>query len=116
MWPLSTETFTPMRQAAQILQQISQFHPVDGQWLSLDELLVELWSLGTPPLDSLSVLFGVFERFPDDDGAGVFWSIVHGIESLPYDYAALLAESYRRRPSEMAQIMLARLAKSVAAR
>lgn len=105
-----------MRQAAQVLHDIRQFHPVDGQWLALDDLLGELWSLGTPPLESLSVLFGVFERFPDDDGAGVLWSIVHGIESLPYAYNALLTESYRRCPSEMAEIMLARLAKSAAAR
>lgn len=105
-----------MRQAAQVLHDINQFHPVDGQWLPFDDLLKELWSLGTPPLESLSVLFGVFERFPDDDGAGVLWSIVHGIESLPYEYDALLAESYRRCPSEMAQIMLTRLAKSEEAR
>jgi hypothetical protein len=105
-----------MRQAAQVLHDINQFHPVDGQWLALDALLGELWSLGTPPPESLSVLIGVFERFPDDDGAGVFWSIVHGIENLPYAYDALLTESYRRCPSEMAEIMLARLSKSVAAR
>ncbi|WP_133858903.1 hypothetical protein [Comamonas sp. JUb58] len=106
-----------MRQAAQVLHDIDQFHPVDGHWLALDDLLGELWSLGTPPPESLPVLFGVFERFPDDDGAlGVLWSIVHGIESLPYAYDALLTESYRRCPSKMAEIMLARLAKSVAAR
>lgn len=26
-------------------------------------------------------LLGVFERFPEDDGFGVFWSIVHCLEA-----------------------------------
>ena len=105
----------PIRRAAQVLHDIDQFQPKDGQWLSLDELLAELWTLGVLPIESLSVLFGVFERFPYDDGAGVLWSIVHGVEGLPYDYEPLLTESYRRSPSEMAKIMLTRLAKSKAA-
>jgi hypothetical protein len=51
----------------------------------------------------------VFERFPDEDGAGVFWSIVHGIESLDVDYEQTLRASLARRPSRMGQIMLRRL-------
>lgn len=99
-----------MRPTKEILQDIAQFHPVDGLWLPLDHLLSELWSVGQPPSESLSVLFGVFERFPEDDGAGVFWTIVHCIEGLPYDYEPLLRESYSRVPSEMANVMLIRLA------
>lgn len=59
--------------------------------------------------EHLPVIFGVFERFPAEDGAGVLWSIVHGIESLPLDYEPALRESYRRMPSEMAEIMVVRL-------
>lgn len=99
-----------MRQFSEILQEIERFRPIDGIWLPLDRLLDELWSDGIPPLESLPVLFGVFERFRDDDGGGVLWSIVHGIESLPYDYTVLLRESHDRVPSEMARIMLIRLA------
>lgn len=89
---------------------------MEDLWLPLDDLLAELWSLGTPPQESISVLFGVFERFPDSDGSGVLWSILHGAESLPYDYESLINESYERVPSEMAEIMLYRLAKRKNAR
>jgi hypothetical protein len=78
-------------------------------WLPLDQLLDELWSAGLVTPEQLPVLLGVFEQFPTEDGAGVLWSIVHGIESLPFDYEPALRESYRRVPSEMAEIMLVRL-------
>jgi hypothetical protein len=61
---------------------------------------------------ALPVLFGVFERFPDTDGAGVLWSIVHGVESLGCDYEQPLRESLGRSGSEMAEIMLDRLERS----
>ena len=101
-----------MRQPAEILHDIAHFRPVDGVWLPLDRLLDELWCAGLPGSECLPVLFGVFERFPRDDGAGVLWSIVHGVESLPYDYEQLLRESNDRSPSEMAEVMLDRLANS----
>ena len=50
----------------------------------------------------------VFERFPLDDGAGVAWSIVHGLESLP-GYEPHLVDSLRRRPSELGVVMLNRM-------
>jgi hypothetical protein len=78
-------------------------------WLPLDHLLEELWGAGPITPQHLAVLFGVFERFPTEDGAGVLWSIVHGVESLPLDYEPSLRESWRRVPSQMAEIMLVRL-------
>jgi hypothetical protein len=101
-----------MRQVAEILRDIEQFRPVDGVWLPLDRLLGELWRADSPGPECLSVLFGVFERFPRDDGAGVLWSIVHGVEGLPFDYEQQLEESNERVPSDMAQVMLTRLANS----
>ena len=54
----------------------------------------------------------VFERYPDEDGAGVFWSIVHGLEALP-GYEPFLVESYSKRaPSEFGVIMLGRILNS----
>ena len=100
-----------IRQLDEILLDIARFQPTDDLWLPLDQLLSELWSIGTPPFESLPVLFGVFERFPNSDGAGVLWSIVHGVESLPYDYDLPLRESHKRVASEMAETMLVRLAK-----
>jgi hypothetical protein len=100
------------RPAFEVLRDIASFVPVGGAWRPLDDLLDELWASGTPPKGALAILFGVFERFPTEDGAGVFWSIVHGVEALPYGYADELEASHRRIPSEMAGIMLARFARS----
>lgn len=97
-----------MRDPAQILRDISAFDPVGDEWLPLDDLLGELWSSGVRA-EHLPTLFGVFERYPEDDGAGVLWSVVHGVESLPFDYEPALKESMNRRPSLMGEIMLKRL-------
>ena len=94
-----------------VLKDIQDFSPVDGNWLQLDALLDELWSGGVAT-GSLPILFGVFERFPEDDGAGVLWSIVHGIESLDVDYEPALRQSLDRRASLMGNIMLERLVKT----
>ncbi|MCG2602310.1 hypothetical protein [Achromobacter insuavis] len=97
-----------MRTENEIAADIMRFSPVDGNWLELERLLDELWRAG-PSAASLGALFGVFERFPDEDGAGVFWSIVHGLEHLDIPHEAALRESLARRQSEMGEIMLHRL-------
>ena len=96
---------------AQLLEAIARFRPVDGEWRPLDILLIELLT-HAPRRQCLPVLFGVFESFPDDDGAGVLWTIVHGVESMPFDYEPELLDSLERAPSMMAQIMHERLEKS----
>lgn len=99
------------RPVFQVLKDIEEFSPMDGNWLPLESLLDELWALGVAS-GSLPILFRVFERFPQDDGAGVLWSIVHGVESLPLDYEPALRESLQRRHSLMGEIMLERVLKS----
>lgn len=99
------------RLAEVILQDISSFEPISGSWLRLDDLLAELWHIGVQP-SAMPTLFKVFERFPNDDGAGVLWSIVHGIENLDLPYETELLASLTRQPSEMGKIMLDRLNKS----
>jgi hypothetical protein len=91
-----------------VLRDIQEFSPVEGNWRRLDELLDELWSAGATE-GSLPILFGVFERFPQEDGAGVLWSIVHGVESLSFDYDPALRQSLQRTPSFMGKVMLQRL-------
>lgn len=98
------------RTVQQVLDAIETFSPKDGKWLALDQLLDELWQLGVTH-DAIPVLLGVFERFPDDDGAGVLWSIVHGLESME-GYESELHASAARAPSIMGKIMLKRLEKS----
>ena len=70
-----------------------------------------MWELGVDEAQ-LRTLFEVFERFPDEDGAGVLWSIVHGIERLSIDYEDELNRSMSRRPSLMEDIMKQRLENS----
>jgi hypothetical protein len=97
-----------------ILLEIDCFTPdPPGHWLGLQALLDELWQ-SRASASSLPTLFRVFERFPDEDGSGVFWSILHGIESMDVDYEALLRESLSRQSSELGRIMLRRLEKSKA--
>lgn len=93
---------------AEILSTIGSFAPVDGYWRPLDDLLAQLWGAGVSA-ECLPVLFGVFERYPDEDGAGVLWSILHGVEALDISYEQPLRDSLARQPSFMGQIMLDRL-------
>jgi len=96
----------------QILQDIDSFEPTpNGNWLDLERLLAELWQTEISQ-ESLSTLFRVFERFPDEDGAGVFWSIVHGVEATDLNYGAALRLSLERRSSEFGELMMNRLNKS----
>ncbi|WP_417316132.1 hypothetical protein [Cycloclasticus pugetii] len=97
-----------MRSSAQILEDISTSQLIEDEWLPLEDLLEELWMSGVSE-KFLPILFGVFERYPEDDGAGVLWSILHGVEGLPFDYEPILKESMSKKPSFMGEIMLKRL-------
>ena len=70
------------RPTAEILKDIEAFRPTDGIWLPLDPLLFELWDAGVTASD-LPALFAVFERFPEDDGAGVLAAIETRVDSRP---------------------------------
>lgn len=54
-----------------------------------------------------SLLLGIFERFPDDDGF-IFWSIVHMLEDMT-GYEPALVESVLRKPVEFNIVMINRL-------
>ena len=56
----------------------------------------------------IDALLRVFERFPDKDGYGIFWSIVHSLEGLP-GYEEKLIESVGRQPSEFSLLMVNRM-------
>jgi len=96
-----------MRQVAEILKDIDRFTPEDDNWINLDYLLDELWATDEPKLGIVNML-KVLERFPDEDGGGVLWSIVHGLEHLN-DYEQKLLDSLYRTPSEMGVIMIRRI-------
>jgi hypothetical protein len=94
----------------QILKSIEDFEPLEGNWLGLDSLLDELFQTGSASL-GIDAMFRVFERFPTEDGAGVFWSILHGLESLS-GYEVRLVESVRKSPAEFSLLMVNRLLNS----
>ena len=53
-------------------------------------------------------LLGVFERFPVGDGYGVFWTLLHLIESARGSYEEPLLASLRRSPSLFGVMMIGR--------
>jgi hypothetical protein len=96
------------RTITSIARDIAKFAPTgDGNWRRLDELLDELWQAGEPE-QAIPEMLGVFERYPEEDGYGVMWSIVHGLEKLPNYEPALLA-SLARQPSELGITMVGRM-------
>jgi hypothetical protein len=58
--------------------------------------------------EEFRVLLDVFERFPEEDGFGVFWSIVHCLEACT-GYESALVESVTRMPVEFNILMVNRL-------
>lgn len=95
-----------MRAIKEILSEIESFEPDDGNWLRLDRLLDELWETPNPEF-GINTLFGVFERYPTEDGYGVFFTILHGLETL--DYEQCLYNSLLDKPSYMGINMLKRI-------
>ncbi|QDV15462.1 hypothetical protein Pan153_00760 [Gimesia panareensis] len=99
-----------VRNSSEIATAIDQFQPQEEEWLELDELLEELFE-SESPASGIPAMLRVFERYPTEDRAGVFWSIIHGMESLP-GYEPLLIESIQSAPSESGLIMVNRLLNS----
>jgi len=96
-----------LAEARSIIGEIERFRPIDGNWLKLDALLVELWETGDAP-QHVRDLFSLLERFPEEDGAGVIWSVVHGLESIQ-GYEVELLQSLRRKPSRSGIALATRL-------
>jgi hypothetical protein len=56
----------------------------------------------------VKALLGIFERFPEQDGFGVFWGILHVLEACR-DYEPELVASVQRKPCEFNVLMVNRL-------
>jgi hypothetical protein len=93
-----------------ILIDINSFKPINGNWLELDSLVghISIHDLNENVIESL---LHVFEKYPNEDGAGVFWSILHLIESFE-SYDNFVLKSFENQPSEMTFIMLQRIINS----
>jgi len=86
---------------------IREFAPIDGDWRPLDALLERAFN-SPDPKEYYHAIFNLFERFPEDDGAGVFWTAVHGMEAIG-DYEKHLLSYFRRWPNLMNKLMLRRI-------
>jgi hypothetical protein len=89
---------------------IREFTPSEGDWRPLEGYLERAFASPNPK-DYYHAIFNLFERFPKDDGAGVFWSAVHGMEAVG-GYEDLLLQCFRRWPSLMTATMLRRILNS----
>ena len=86
------------------VRELASFVPPADDWQRLDSIACQIFARPvTQP--EIAALLGIFERYPAHDGYGVFWSILHGLESLP-DYEPLLLASVRRVPSEFGILMV----------
>jgi len=66
------------RSSTEVVAEILAFTPKGEDWRPLDALIGELWAAGQPER-YIGDLLTTLERFPEDNGAGV-WSVVHGLE------------------------------------
>jgi|GEM_PF-1882957 len=89
---------------------IREFCPVDGDWRPLDTLLDQAFA-STSPESHYDAIFNLFERFPEDDGSGVFWTALHGMEACG-NYEKKLLLCFRRTPNLMTRTMLRRICNS----
>jgi len=89
---------------------IREFSPENGGWLPLERLFEQAFS-SPDPKKYYHAIFNLFERFPEEDGAGVFWSALHGMEAVG-GYEDFLLRYFRRHPSLMTRTMLRRIQNS----
>jgi hypothetical protein len=89
---------------------IREFTPQNGEWLPLETYIERAFS-SPDPKKYYHAIFNLFERFPNEDGAGVFWSALHGMEAIG-GYEELLLQCFRRHPSLMTKAMLRRIQNS----
>lgn len=79
----------------------------ESQLRRLEELLSSLEPSACGEAE-LTALLQVFERFPEHDGFGVFWSILHLLEACT-GYEEALVRSVRRKPVAFNLTMVNRL-------
>ena len=80
----------------------------DDRWLELDATLQRVFEQ-EDPRPAFPTLFRLLEAFPEQDGFGVLWTVVHGLEHYEGSYEMLLVDSVRRAPTELTLTMLNRL-------
>ena len=92
----------------QILQILAAFSDPENpeQLQSLDAAVGQLDA--QPPLMAVEAMLRVWERFPESDGYGVFWSLLHAIECAP-GYEVEVVQSLARQPNEFNLRLVSRM-------
>jgi hypothetical protein len=75
--------------------------------VAIDRLIAELFATEQPD-QGTAILFQIFERFPNEDGYGGFWAVLHALERIS-GYENSLVDSVRWQPSSFAVLMINRL-------
>jgi hypothetical protein len=80
------------------------------QLKQLEALTVDYAGLFKPEAEAgLEIWFRLYERFPDDDGFGVCWSILHMIEGYHPVSDGFVVASVQRMPTEFPVMMVNRI-------
>jgi len=82
----------------------------ENELRALDDAVQRLGAVARPER-AIEALLGILERFPSGDGYGVFWGILHALETMPGQYESPLVQSIQRQPSEFSLNMLYRIIK-----
>jgi hypothetical protein len=98
-----------MKIVSVIINELDNYQPLGG-WRDLDVLLGELWATQRQK-EAIPNLFNILERFPKDDGAGVLYSVLHGLESIE-GYEIELLKSVKRQPTDFTIQMIRRIQNS----
>lgn len=89
----------------EILEQFSD--PQNEAELKALDAAVQAIDPGACGPREIRALFGVFERFPEHDGFGVFWGILHALEACQ-GYESEIVNSVQRQPCEFNVLMINR--------
>jgi hypothetical protein len=96
------------RDIRQIVADIDALPTADGDDLDRLQTLIDEYFASTAATAHIDVWFRLYERFPNDHGHGVFWTILHGLEAQSGCDAAVVA-SVRRRPTHYPVMMVNRM-------
>jgi hypothetical protein len=96
------------RDICQVVADIDALPTADGDDLGRLQKLIDEYFASPVAAEHIDVWFRLYERFPEDHGYGVFWTILHGLEAQPECDAAVVA-SVHRRPTHYSVMMVNRM-------
>ena len=105
-----------MRTITEVIADVDALNTAHEDDLDLDrlyQLAKEYFVLeASGDVEHLDVWFRLYERYPDSDGYGVFWTILHGIEHVMFSPTGLLLivnRSLQRKPTYFPLLIVSRM-------